>query len=446
MVPVTDEPQRVDRFVPSLCYRICSTIRSPSLLALVTALICVLGAYTRNLERKSDFFEPMRASGFYSNDICPSDIRYKGTQYDINNYLTEQSSDDQFWIQVFYWEKDDVLCFTEDHLACLEDYEASKIDLDEFVDTRGMELFRFSFVYTFFAFLSLLITLLFEINLQLFVTRAAFITRDDKNIVVTFNYFCRFLICILLFVSADVFTTMVKARCTDDELVGGADRCAFLEECGLQINLLIEEIGIVGAYPNLAEALGAILLICTVVNLITPQLPQQNRVSPGDFSSLDFNGGETEPRRRRTARNADHSMQSSFFRLFLLNRVFEQGRRRGEESSREPMVEARAASRKQSMLGSWKPVTPGDGSLSKLPKDAECVICLGSLISKETETDDNTSQRRRSIQLSLVSIPCGHIFHLACILEWSTANDSCPICRANLQHELDRVPSYGTPR
>ncbi|KAF4390038.1 hypothetical protein F8388_002980 [Cannabis sativa] len=31
-------------------------------------------------------------------------------------------------------------------------------------------------------------------------------------------------------------------------------------------------------------------------------------------------------------------------------------------------------------------------------------------------------------------VPCGHVFHQACIAEWSLRHNSCPLCRSKLFH------------
>jgi len=36
----------------------------------------------------------------------------------------------------------------------------------------------------------------------------------------------------------------------------------------------------------------------------------------------------------------------------------------------------------------------------------------------------------------LAQVPCGHIFHKECILEWANHNDSCPVCRKSLTYGL----------
>ena len=51
--------------------------------------------------------------------------------------------------------------------------------------------------------------------------------------------------------------------------------------------------------------------------------------------------------------------------------------------------------------------------IEKIYKQSDCSICTHKL-----ET--------------YVSLPCGHIFHSNCILEWLEKNMSCPICRMDV--------------
>lgn len=37
-----------------------------------------------------------------------------------------------------------------------------------------------------------------------------------------------------------------------------------------------------------------------------------------------------------------------------------------------------------------------------------------------------------SEQEVVVELPCAHSFHRSCIIQWATAHDSCPVCRAQL--------------
>ena len=54
-------------------------------------------------------------------------------------------------------------------------------------------------------------------------------------------------------------------------------------------------------------------------------------------------------------------------------------------------------------------------------------------------------QRCESVQPGdyiLAQVPCGHIFHKACIMEWGMRENSCPVCRADLggdDHELQLI-------
>ncbi|KAF8035240.1 hypothetical protein BT93_C1305 [Corymbia citriodora subsp. variegata] len=51
--------------------------------------------------------------------------------------------------------------------------------------------------------------------------------------------------------------------------------------------------------------------------------------------------------------------------------------------------------------------------------DASCCICLEEL---------NGIKK-------VVEIPCSHLFHCKCIIEWLKYNNSCPLCRCKVEEE-----------
>ena len=55
-----------------------------------------------------------------------------------------------------------------------------------------------------------------------------------------------------------------------------------------------------------------------------------------------------------------------------------------------------------------------------VPHDKECCICL-----------DDTAESQS--QQPWLGLPCGHIFHHACISRWLLTNETCPVCRLNIR-------------
>jgi len=69
--------------------------------------------------------------------------------------------------------------------------------------------------------------------------------------------------------------------------------------------------------------------------------------------------------------------------------------------------------------------TVGEDELRHL--NDNCAICLMSLSSNAKK------------------LPCGHIFHGACLRSWLERRDSCPICRISILEKTERLPSSGIP-
>ena len=55
--------------------------------------------------------------------------------------------------------------------------------------------------------------------------------------------------------------------------------------------------------------------------------------------------------------------------------------------------------------------------LSAAETEGECCICLSPF-----EVDPKTSYEPRRL-------PCGHVFHTACLINWGKIQVSCPLCR-----------------
>jgi hypothetical protein len=56
-----------------------------------------------------------------------------------------------------------------------------------------------------------------------------------------------------------------------------------------------------------------------------------------------------------------------------------------------------------------------------------CAICIS-----EFDTTDRC-----------IRLPCKHIFHFRCIIEWLLANSTCPVCRESLSNSDEHVNRYG---
>lgn len=96
------------------------------------------------------------------------------------------------------------------------------------------------------------------------------------------------------------------------------------------------------------------------------------------------------------------------------------------------MVMRRRISRIQRL---WGPNGPAEeavlrqittGSPAEVPEGHECTICL----------DDTTSSARWR------SLPCGHVFHESCLVQWLQRAHRCPLCRLDLHAAyLDGEPN-----
>lgn len=53
--------------------------------------------------------------------------------------------------------------------------------------------------------------------------------------------------------------------------------------------------------------------------------------------------------------------------------------------------------------------------------DGLCCICLEEL----------------NIAEKVMAIPCSHLFHSRCIIEWLEMNNSCPLCRCKVEDDPD---------
>ena len=65
-----------------------------------------------------------------------------------------------------------------------------------------------------------------------------------------------------------------------------------------------------------------------------------------------------------------------------------------------------------------------------------CSICLGGLAA---DGEDKAPEAR------LLRLPCGHLFHYDCGLQWLGAHESCPECRALVSAPEQQQQQPGTP-
>lgn len=73
------------------------------------------------------------------------------------------------------------------------------------------------------------------------------------------------------------------------------------------------------------------------------------------------------------------------------------------------------------VLTAIKSVTPDSKMLQDMQQSTRCVICC---------TDFGADEQ-------LAQLPgCGHFFHDACVRQWLSVAETCPICRANLSEEV----------
>ena len=54
-----------------------------------------------------------------------------------------------------------------------------------------------------------------------------------------------------------------------------------------------------------------------------------------------------------------------------------------------------------------------------------------------TNSPQYTPRRSTPSEVTVVEVPCGHLFHKSCLLEWTTLHETCPICRGSLEIEPD---------
>ncbi|XP_047341850.1 E3 ubiquitin protein ligase RIE1-like [Impatiens glandulifera] len=76
--------------------------------------------------------------------------------------------------------------------------------------------------------------------------------------------------------------------------------------------------------------------------------------------------------------------------------------------------------------GRMVPTETGIGLVNErvlLPEDAKCCICISSY-------EDG---------IELHGLPCGHHFHVTCIVKWLKMNATCPLCKFNILKGDDRV-------
>ncbi|KAK0566721.1 hypothetical protein OC861_003081 [Tilletia horrida] len=78
-------------------------------------------------------------------------------------------------------------------------------------------------------------------------------------------------------------------------------------------------------------------------------------------------------------------------------------------------------------------------------KNSECATCKEEFIPSETDTpgasdtDDPADAEPDEQENTIVSLPCGHIFHEMCIVDWLRINGSCPICRNPVDPEQQQA-------
>ena len=63
----------------------------------------------------------------------------------------------------------------------------------------------------------------------------------------------------------------------------------------------------------------------------------------------------------------------------------------------------------------------------KCCKKSECSICLEKLSQKKDKS------------FMPIKLPCKHMFHYSCISEWYTNNQSCPVCRKEINIFKDKT-------
>ncbi|DBA05424.1 TPA: hypothetical protein N0F65_007586 [Lagenidium giganteum] len=57
------------------------------------------------------------------------------------------------------------------------------------------------------------------------------------------------------------------------------------------------------------------------------------------------------------------------------------------------------------------------------PRERTCCICLD-----DTNSDDDDEE---PVAFGLVRLPCAHMFHEDCVIDWFNASTTCPLCREN---------------
>lgn len=79
-----------------------------------------------------------------------------------------------------------------------------------------------------------------------------------------------------------------------------------------------------------------------------------------------------------------------------------------------------------------------------LRPDAKCAICLGKMVKEDVVkdieqlniSDDSKKQDTKNGVVTkedrIVSLPCKHSFHRACIVMWISKVSTCPLCKDNL--------------
>lgn len=71
-------------------------------------------------------------------------------------------------------------------------------------------------------------------------------------------------------------------------------------------------------------------------------------------------------------------------------------------------------------------------------KQPECAICTCELSATIANIDElpgperETYRRLNPQQNQIMRTPCGHAFHISCLIHWILIRRQCPICRSEL--------------